>query len=89
MAINVSLPKELEELVRDKVKSGLYGTASEVVRDALRQTFLGKPTEDEVIACAMDGVLERIARGKEEFIDDPDAMKKIRERVLKKHLETA
>ena len=89
MAINVSLTKELEELVRDKVKSGLYGTASEVVRDALRQTFLGKPTEDEVIARAVEGVLERIARGDEEFIDDPDAMKKTRERVLKKHLETA
>jgi antitoxin ParD1/3/4 len=34
--MNVSLTKELEALVEKKVKSGLYHTASEVVRDALR-----------------------------------------------------
>lgn len=35
--MNVSLTPELEALVHQKVKSGLYSTASEVVRDALRQ----------------------------------------------------
>ncbi len=34
--MNVSLTPELEELVRRKVESGLYGSASEVVREALR-----------------------------------------------------
>ena len=34
--MNVSLSKELEELVRRKVRSGRYCTASEVVREALR-----------------------------------------------------
>lgn len=34
--MNVSLTKELEQLVNDKVKSGLYLSASEVVREALR-----------------------------------------------------
>lgn len=34
--MNVSLTKELEELVSDKVKSGRYLSASEVVREALR-----------------------------------------------------
>jgi antitoxin ParD1/3/4 len=34
--MNVSLTAELEEMVNDKVKSGLYQTASEVVREALR-----------------------------------------------------
>jgi antitoxin ParD1/3/4 len=34
--MNVSLTKELEELVNDKVKSGRYLSASEVVREALR-----------------------------------------------------
>ena len=36
MAINVSLPKELEDRVREHVASGLYGSASEVIREALR-----------------------------------------------------
>ncbi len=34
--MNVSLTKELEQLVDAKVKSGLYQTASEVVREGLR-----------------------------------------------------
>jgi antitoxin ParD1/3/4 len=34
--MNVSLTPELEQLVNEKVKSGFYQTASEVVREALR-----------------------------------------------------
>lgn len=34
--MNVSLTRELEELVNAKVKSGLYHTASEVIREGLR-----------------------------------------------------
>jgi antitoxin ParD1/3/4 len=34
--MNVSLTKELEKLVTAKVKSGLYHTASEVIREGLR-----------------------------------------------------
>lgn len=34
--MNVSLTPELERLVNEKVGSGLYQTASEVVREALR-----------------------------------------------------
>jgi antitoxin ParD1/3/4 len=36
MSLNVSLPVELENRVRDHVASGLYGSASEVIREALR-----------------------------------------------------
>ncbi len=34
--MNVSLTPELEELVHNKVRSGLYNNQSEVVREALR-----------------------------------------------------
>ncbi len=34
--MNISLTPQLESLVRNKVESGLYGSASEVMRDALR-----------------------------------------------------
>ena len=37
--MNVSLTDELEMVIEQKVKSGLYNNASEVVRDALRRTF--------------------------------------------------
>lgn len=34
--MNVSLTPELDRFIEDKVKSGRYGSASEVVREALR-----------------------------------------------------
>ncbi len=43
--MNVSLTPELEKLVNEKVRSGLYQTASEVVREALR---LLKQRDDDV-----------------------------------------
>lgn len=36
MGMNVNLTPQLEEMVRQKVRSGLYTSASEVVREALR-----------------------------------------------------
>ena len=36
MPMNVSLTKELEQFVSKKVKSGRYGSASEVIREGLR-----------------------------------------------------
>ncbi len=36
MPINVNLTPQLESLVKQKVSSGLYNSASEVVREALR-----------------------------------------------------
>lgn len=37
--MNVSLTDELESVIKEKVKNGLYNNASEVVRDALRRAF--------------------------------------------------
>jgi antitoxin ParD1/3/4 len=37
--MNVSLTDELETVIEEKVRSGLYNNASEVVRDALRRAF--------------------------------------------------
>ncbi len=34
--MNISLTPELEKLVQDKVDSGLYSSASEVIRESLR-----------------------------------------------------
>lgn len=36
MGMNINLTAQLEEMVRQKVDSGLYTSASEVVREALR-----------------------------------------------------
>jgi len=44
--MNVSLTKELEKVVEDKVRSGFYNNASEVVCDALRRAFTEIPALD-------------------------------------------
>ena len=36
MTMNINLTPQLEEMVRQKVSSGLYASASEVIREALR-----------------------------------------------------
>lgn len=38
--MNISLPPELERAVKEKVASGLYNNASEVIREALRYLLL-------------------------------------------------
>jgi len=47
MSLNISLPIELEKRVREHVQSGMYGSASEVVREALRihEAWLRNRTE--------------------------------------------
>ncbi|MCE2680793.1 MAG: type II toxin-antitoxin system ParD family antitoxin [Burkholderiales bacterium] len=47
MSLNISLPIEFEKRVREHVQSGMYGSASEVVREALRihEVWLGNRIE--------------------------------------------
>ena len=44
MGMNVNLTRQLEELVRSKVASGLYTSASEVVREALKSKARARRT---------------------------------------------
>lgn len=44
--MNVSLSKQLEELVEEEVRNGLYKSSSEVVRDAVRHMFLHDDSDD-------------------------------------------
>lgn len=67
--MNVSLTPELEELVHEKVKTGMYQTASEVVREALR---LLKERDDELEALRRDikEGLDSYERGEYEEYDE-------------------
>jgi antitoxin ParD1/3/4 len=47
--MHISLTPELEEAVKSKVASGLYNNASEVVREALRQSLV-RERENQWIA---------------------------------------
>jgi antitoxin ParD1/3/4 len=61
--MNVSLTPELEQMVNDRVRSGLYQTASEVVREALR--LLKQRDEDrETLRADVRAGLAEIEQGR-------------------------
>lgn len=73
MTLHVSLPRELETLVHREVESGMYGSASEVVREALRNFF---KDETDLTAQELAWLREdmkqrqaRIANGQESWVD--------------------
>lgn len=83
--MNVSLTPELEKLIADKVKSGRYNTASEVVRESLRllerEDELRRLKYEELRREVLKGV-EQIGRGeytevssKEEWVAFLDGVK--------------
>ena len=59
MPMNINLTPQLEELVRSKVTSGLYNSASEVVREALRLM----QREDQVRAATLEQLRHDIQEG--------------------------
>ena len=59
MSMNVSLPPELEARVRKRVESGMYGSASEVIREALRLF----EAYEQVKTAKLDSLRQDIAKG--------------------------
>ena len=66
--MNVSLTPELERLISEKVDSGLYQTASEVVRDALR-LLQERDHERERLRADVRAGLDQVARGESTTYD--------------------
>ena len=59
MSMNVSLPPELEARVRQRVESGMYGSASEVIREALRLF----EAYEQIKTAKLDSLRQDIAKG--------------------------
>lgn len=57
--MHISLTPKLEELVREKVESGLYNNASEVVREALRLMH----EHDEIRRLKLERLREELEKG--------------------------
>lgn len=57
--MNVSLTPELEDFIQERVRSGRYHSASEVVREALRLL----EDRDEVRRLRLDEMRKKIAAG--------------------------
>jgi antitoxin ParD1/3/4 len=82
--MNVSLTPELEQIVDQKVKSGMYSSASEVVREGLRLL----QHRDETREAKLTALRAEIQKGIDDleagrFRDGAEAMAEIRERLMK------
>ena len=67
MSMNVNLTPQLEEMVRAKVGSGLYTSASEVVREALRLM----EEQDRIRAVKLEQLSGEIRKGLESGPSEP------------------
>lgn len=82
--MNVSLTPELERLVNDKVASGLYTSASEVIREALRLL----KGQDDLSALRLQELkrdiaagLDQLDRGQSSDLDMAAVKAKARKRI--------
>ena len=83
--MNVSLTQELEELVESKVKSGRYGSASEVVRAGLRlleEQDDYREAELEALRTKVREGIEQAERG--ELLDGEGAVSRVKARAADK-----
>ena len=81
MAMNVSLTPELERYINQKIESGLYQTASEVVRAGLRlleeREDLHRQTVEELRRKLQAGI-DEADRGELSPLDAEGALKRLR-----------
>lgn len=79
--MNISLPVELERMVHEKIQIGLYSSASEVVRDALRLLFereIIQKQRIEQLNCEIDKGIESANKG--ELLDGTEVMQNLIDR---------
>ena len=79
--MNVSLTPALESFVKEKVESGLYTSASEVVREALR--LLADHEMQRELQRHVRVGLDEASRG--EVVDGPSTIRELREAIRKRH----
>lgn len=81
MTMHINLSEEMENFVRDKVSTGMYGNATEVIRDAVRRM----QAEDARMAAWTAAIRvgdEQLMAGKGvEYT--PDSLKKLRGKAAK------
>ena len=84
--MNISLTQELEKFVKKEVRSGLYQTASEVVRAGLRRLKDDQesrpPKAPRTLQELESQLLQSIARlDKNEGVDGEEMFRRIRKRI--------
>lgn len=83
--MNISLTPELEKLVQSKVDSGLYTSASEVIRESLRLLNTYEELQKVRVAQlnqAIDAGLLQLEKGK--GIKAEEAYQRLKKKIVKK-----
>jgi antitoxin ParD1/3/4 len=75
--MNISLTPQLEKLVQDRVKSGLYTSASEVIREALRLLDSRDRGMAQQLRTDVEAGLRQLDAGQSRTFDD-DAVERIK-----------
>lgn len=81
--MNISITRELEELVNEKVKSGRYTSASEVIREALRMLA----EHDQLYQIRLEELRKAVKEGLEsgEPIPAEEVFRELRQKITKQH----
>lgn len=77
MGMNINLTETLEEMVRNKVATGLYNSASEVVRDALRLM----QEQDEYRAVRLNQLKTAVQQGLDSGPSEPLDMDSLKQQL--------
>jgi antitoxin ParD1/3/4 len=83
--MNVSLTPELEKIVNKKVKSGMYNSASEVVREALRLLEEQDRLRAMKLEALRQDILAGLNSGKSVPLDMEEIKAEARKRYNKRH----
>jgi antitoxin ParD1/3/4 len=89
--MNVSLTPELEKFVNEKVKSGLYNSASEVIRESLRlliEKDLIKSMRTEELGQELKISVEKLKQGKLISAKKEESLRFIAEEISKRRLSS-
>ena len=81
MNVNVSLPEELANFVKDKVSTGRYGSSSEIVREALRLMEKTERRDAEKLALLRQAWKEGVDSGDVGEVDFTALKKEARARL--------
>jgi antitoxin ParD1/3/4 len=90
MAMNVSLTPELEKYVQNKVESGRYTSASEVVREALRLLEQKEQEREQALKefqAKLDEGLAELEAG--DLMDGEEVFARIREKSRLRRAKSA
>ena len=82
--VSVALSPELLEMVKDAVASGQYGSASEVIREALRDWRIRQPLREAEVERLRKAWAEGLAIGPAEPFDIEDTKRRARESFRKR-----